>query len=165
MKKLFPNYGIILSDKDPMPLFGLKLLSAIVERNPAFVTILKKLKLIGILIDYFTVGHPKFNSFTVKIVKLIVESNETDLEELNQAGITSKANAIIRNTSKSNNADWCQDLLLDIVFGLLQKCAEVSKNDSKLKVAQETFISLVNIFELIVNYLDSGDGLVVDKSS
>jgi hypothetical protein len=58
-----------LTDKDPMPLYGLKLLSVIVERNQAFVTILKKLKLIGTLVDYFAVGHPKFNAFTVKIVK------------------------------------------------------------------------------------------------
>lgn len=69
LKKLFGHYGIILTDKDPMPLFGLKLLSVIVERNNAFVTILKKLKLISILVDYFAVGHPKFNAFTVKIVK------------------------------------------------------------------------------------------------
>jgi len=46
LKKLFALYGIILTDKDPMPLFGLKLLSVIVERNQAFVTILKKLRLI-----------------------------------------------------------------------------------------------------------------------
>jgi len=52
-----------------MPLFGLKLLSVIVERNPDFVAILKKLKLVGILLDYFSVGHPKFNTYTVKIVK------------------------------------------------------------------------------------------------
>jgi hypothetical protein len=69
LKKLFAHYGIILTDKDPMPLYGLKLLSVIVERNQAFVTILKKLKLIGTLVDYFAVGHPKFNAFTVKIVK------------------------------------------------------------------------------------------------
>jgi hypothetical protein len=52
-----------------MPLFGLKLLSVIVERNAAFVAVLKKLKLVSILVDYFSVGHPKFNTFTVKIVK------------------------------------------------------------------------------------------------
>lgn len=52
-----------------MPLFGLKLLSVIVERNGAFVGILKKLNLISYLIDFFTVGHSKFNAFTVKIVK------------------------------------------------------------------------------------------------
>lgn len=33
LKKLFSHYGIILTDKDPMPLFGLKLLSVIIERN------------------------------------------------------------------------------------------------------------------------------------
>jgi hypothetical protein len=69
LKKLFAQYGVILTDKDPMPLFGLKLLSVIVERNAAFVAVLKKLKLVSILVDYFTVGHPKFNTFTVKIVK------------------------------------------------------------------------------------------------
>jgi len=53
LKKLFAHYGVILTDKDPMPLYGLKLLSVIVERNAAFVTILKKLKLIPILIEYF----------------------------------------------------------------------------------------------------------------
>jgi len=53
LKKLFSHYGVILTDKDPMPLFGLKLLSVLVERNPAFVTILKRLKLIPILLDYF----------------------------------------------------------------------------------------------------------------
>lgn len=72
LKKLFGLYGLILSDKDPMPLFGLKLLSIIVERNQAFITILVKLNLIPILLEYFEVGHSKFNAFTVKIVKNIV---------------------------------------------------------------------------------------------
>ena len=49
LKKLFPHYGLILSDNDPMPLFGLKLLSVVVERNSAFVVILSKLKLIDVL--------------------------------------------------------------------------------------------------------------------
>ena len=73
---------MILTDKDPMPLFGLKLLSVIVERNQAFVTILMKLKLIPILIEYFAVGHPKFNAFTVKIVKQIISSREVELQDL-----------------------------------------------------------------------------------
>jgi hypothetical protein len=72
LKKLFAHYGIILTDKDPMPLFGLKLLSVIVEKNQAFINILKKLKLISILLEYFSVGQAKFNAFTVKIVKQIV---------------------------------------------------------------------------------------------
>jgi len=37
LKDLFPLFRLILQDNDPVPLFGLKLLSAIVEKNPAFV--------------------------------------------------------------------------------------------------------------------------------
>jgi len=52
--------------------FGLKLLSVVVERNSAFVVILSKLKLIEILFQYFEVNHPKFNAFTVKIIRAII---------------------------------------------------------------------------------------------
>ena len=72
LKRLFPHYGLILSDADPMPLFGLKLLSVVVERNSAFVVILSKLKLIEVLFTYFEVNHAKFNAFTVKIVRAII---------------------------------------------------------------------------------------------
>jgi len=33
LKKFLANYGMIVTDKEPMPLYGLKLLSVIVERN------------------------------------------------------------------------------------------------------------------------------------
>jgi hypothetical protein len=62
-----------------MPLFGLKLLSVVVERNSAFVVILSKLKLIEILFQYFEVNHPKFNAFTVKIIRAIIQSREIEL--------------------------------------------------------------------------------------
>lgn len=105
MKKLFALYGLILTDKDPMPLFGLKLLSVIVERNQAFVAVLKKLKLVGILMEYFSVGHPKFNTFTVKIVKQIVASRDLDLAELCSAPmlIIEKINAIMATNVMGNN--------------------------------------------------------------
>ena len=102
LKKLFGQYGIILTDKDPMPLFGLKLLSVIVERNNAFVAILKKLKLISYLIDYFAVGHSKFNAFTVKIVKQIVQSREVDLEELMKLNLLDKINSIMTSVMANN---------------------------------------------------------------
>jgi hypothetical protein len=65
-----------------MPLYGLKLLSVILERNPAFVMILTKLSLTQVLLEYFNVGHAKFNAFTVKIVRAMVASREIPIEEL-----------------------------------------------------------------------------------
>ena len=118
LKKLFAHYGIILTDKDPMPLYGLKLLSVIVERNQAFVTILKKLKLIGTLVEYFAVGHSKFNAFTVKIVKQIVQSREVDLDELVKLQIIDKINGIMASVM-TNNQEWCSDHLLEIMNEIL----------------------------------------------
>jgi len=54
-----------------MPLFGLKLLSVVVERNSAFILILNKLSLISIILEYFEINHPKFNAFTIKITRAI----------------------------------------------------------------------------------------------
>lgn len=85
LKQLLQHYGVILTDKDPVPLFGLKLLSVIVERNSGFVAILKKLKLIEILLEYFAAGHSKFNAYTVKIVRSIVAQKDIELEQLEAA--------------------------------------------------------------------------------
>lgn len=118
LKKLFSHYGTILTDKDPMPLFGLKLLSVIVDRNTGFVTILKRLKLISILLEYFTVGHPKFNTFTVKIVKSIVASRDIELEELLHLQAIEKINGIMTNVMSSHQ-EWCTDHLLEIMNEIL----------------------------------------------
>lgn len=128
LKKLFGLYGLILSDKDPMPLFGLKLLSIIVDRNQAFITILVKLNLVPILIEYFEVGHSKFNTFTVKIVKNIVQSSDVELQELVSFSIIDKINSIMNDVIKSNQ-EWCSDHLLEIMNEILHKAADIKKDD------------------------------------
>jgi len=63
-----------------------------VERNYAFVGILNKLKLIGILLEYFVVGHPRLNNHTLKIVKHILDSGEVSIEELHSYNLIQKVN-------------------------------------------------------------------------
>ena len=127
LKRLFPHYGSILSDDDPLPLFGLKLLCAIVERNSAFVTILKKLKLVDIMMEYFTVGHQRFNTHLIKIVWWIVESKELKLEELQEYDLVNKLNKVLTNTIEGDG-ESCLDHLLDIVYELLHYIAETIKD-------------------------------------
>lgn len=54
LKQLLPKYEFIFSQADPLPAFGLKLLSSITERNSAFVAVLKKENLIHTLLDYYS---------------------------------------------------------------------------------------------------------------
>lgn len=102
-----------------MPLFGLKLLAVIVDRNQAFITILVKLNLITILLDYFSIDHKKFNLHTVKIVKSIVSSKEVDLQELVDMKLVDKMNGILSRQIRENNAEWCTDNLLEMMTELL----------------------------------------------
>ena len=122
LKDLFPKYGLIIADVDPVPLFGLKLLSIIVEKNPAFITILKKINLVSVVVKYFEVGHARLNRYTIKIIKHLVESKILKVKELEELGIPKRANKIIENMLK-NNQDWCLELLLDIIYGLFKQTA------------------------------------------
>jgi serine/threonine-protein kinase ULK4 len=127
LKKLFPRYTSILEDQDPVPLFGLKLLSIIVEQNSAFVKILSDLELISVICNYFEDGHQRMNRYTIKIIKNIVESDTLSTEDINTLMISEKANQIIVNMLK-NNQDWCFELLLDIIFYLVKDTADKIQN-------------------------------------
>jgi hypothetical protein len=58
--------------------------------------ILRKLNLISVLLEYFKVGHNKFNAFTVKIVRAVVSSREIQLSELLEYDIVNKLNQIMQ---------------------------------------------------------------------
>jgi hypothetical protein len=79
---LFPNFSIILADSDPVPLFGLKLLSAIVERNPLFVQLFKQYQLVSTIVENFQVGHSRLNRHTINILKSMIESKELSFTEI-----------------------------------------------------------------------------------
>jgi hypothetical protein len=76
LKNLFPSFSIILADNDPVPLFGLKLLSAIIDRNPIFVPLLKQFNLFSQISEYYLVNHPRLNRHTIKIIKSMIEAKE-----------------------------------------------------------------------------------------
>lgn len=123
LKKLFPKYASILEDQDPVPLFGLKLLSIIVERNSAFITILSDLNLVSTICEYFEEGHQRLNRYTIKIIKNIVESDTLTTDDIIELKIAEKANMIVVNMLK-NKQDWCFELLLDIIYYLLKDTAD-----------------------------------------
>ncbi len=54
LKQLLPKYASILSGNDPLPTFGLKLLSTIFEANIAFVGVTYKLKLIAPILEFYS---------------------------------------------------------------------------------------------------------------
>lgn len=140
LKQLFPKYGVILSDQDPVPLFGLKLLSVIIEKSPAFITILKNVNLISVVTGYYQVGHKRLNRYTIKIMKHLVESKLISVDDLHSLEIPKKSNEIILNML-GNNQDWCFELILDIIYSLLKEAAsmlQVKKDGGEQKSSAES---------------------------
>jgi hypothetical protein len=139
-----------------MPLYGLKLLSVILERNAAFVMILKKLSLTQVLLEYFSVGHAKFNAFTVKIVRAMVASREIPIEELLEHDIVTKLNKIMQDVV-TKNQEWASDHLLIIMNEILHLVAELKKTDPESKVPQQVFNKLLVNFKYFSKLLTASD--------
>lgn len=133
LRKFIANYGTIVTEAEPLPNLGLKLLAVIVERNQAFVIILKKLDLISLLFECFAIGHAKFNANTVKIVRAIVASREIDIEELLNLQLLSRINGIMSDIVVKN-PEWCSDHLLVIMHEILHLAAELKKRKPDSRV-------------------------------
>lgn len=82
MKYFLQNLKIILADQEPMPLYGVKLLNILTKRDIVFVSYLKNLKYLNVIMDFFNVNNPKLSVVTLKLISRIVECKEISLEDL-----------------------------------------------------------------------------------
>lgn len=68
-----------------MPLYALKLLSSVVERNPPlFAKQMRKTDplLLPLICENYQVGHPRLNRHTINILKSVIQSKELSLQEI-----------------------------------------------------------------------------------
>lgn len=75
LHQLFPRVLHLLQDADPVPLLALRLLSAIVERNPPlFARQMRKQDplLLPLIAENYQVGHPRLNRHTINILKSVI---------------------------------------------------------------------------------------------
>jgi len=163
LKNLFPSFGLTLADNDPVPLFGLKVLSAIIERNPVFVPLLKQYNLFIQISDYYNVNHPRLNRHTIKIMKSMIESKELAFSEYGQFKIIERTTLIIKTMLK-NKQDWCIEFLLDIIHEILSQFNEVVK--VREQEISKYIDDIFNNFDVCVQLLSLDFGItIVEKSS
>ena len=66
--------------------YGLKLLSHIVECNPAFVPTVHGLGLVPLFFEFFELDHRNNNIHNVRLIRMLVESPDIDFREVYQLG-------------------------------------------------------------------------------
>ena len=152
-RALLPEYRELLGETDPIPLYALKLLSAILERNISFVAQVKKLALFNMIIENFEGGNPRLNLHLISVVKKIIESHELSIDELGQMGVIDRVSSVMRVIQEQ---DWCVEKMLDILYELLSITTDalrVKRNDQSLiKITEplcENFISCTKILGFI----------------
>ena len=152
-RALLPEFRDLLGETDPIPLYSLKLLSAILERNTSFVAQVKKLALVSMIIENFEGGNPKLNLHLISVVKKIIESHEMTIDELGQLGVIDKVSSVMRVIQEQ---DWCVEKMLDILYELLTITTETLRNkrndQSVVKITEplcENFISCTKILGFI----------------
>lgn len=107
--KLLPQMEQILLDADPMPLFGSKLLLALVEGSPALIRNIEELELIPVLfqvlIDHQTTPTSSVVRHLINIFCCLVVSHEVNMQMLYDQGLVDHLMSLCRNVWSMYQAD------------------------------------------------------------
>ncbi|XP_071163636.1 serine/threonine-protein kinase ULK4-like isoform X2 [Mytilus edulis] len=88
---LLPQFEQILLDQDPLPAYGLKLLLALLEQNPAFIKQFEQLGLVSVifqvLLDHQQNPLNSAMQSIAGIINCLVSHKETNMQELYEQGL------------------------------------------------------------------------------
>ena len=165
---LLSNYNYMWEETDPMPLFAIKLLSALTDRSYEFVTAIEKLGILQTVIEFYSFGHKRLNRNTIRIIKCIIENPETSLESIYEFGLIENTLNIIDNMLDQNQ-DWWFDVLTATLYSIIDRVVTyveqkqtIEDDQNILGVLQSLIMSAYSWMEL----LNTDYGFVViDKAS
>lgn len=159
VKQLMPLYGQLLEDDDPIPLYSLKLLSAIVERCGAYIGMIKTQGLIPNLISHFRAGDAKLNIHLMQIIKKLIDSKEITLDELLEFDLVNRLNSVMPYIMAQ---DWCIETAVDILYELLFLITSHCRD--KNNPPAQTHALLDNL-GICTGFLRSQDPAISEKSA
>jgi hypothetical protein len=151
---LFPRLLCLLQDSDPVPLFALKLLSSIVERNPPlFAKQMRKHDplLLPLIAENYQVGHPRLNRHTINILKSVIQSKELSLQEVQHFRLGEKTYLLLKNSQVKQMGEWCTETLLEVLQLMLQALMDVVK--VKEQEVAKLIEDVLNCFDMCVSML------------
>lgn len=74
VNNLLPNWVYLLDEADPVALYALKLLSFITNKSRVYSEICDKMGIYSMIVPYYSSGHKRLNSHTMKILKDMIET-------------------------------------------------------------------------------------------
>ncbi|PRP89093.1 hypothetical protein PROFUN_01813 [Planoprotostelium fungivorum] len=157
-KQLLPNYKHILTDEDPIPPFGLKLLNIILSKNGAMIAVIHRLNLIPYFFKFFKLDHPNNNVHNVRLIRMITESQDIDKQIVYELGIVRRV-CVVLDYAYSKSVDFFLEPVLDIMQNLLLHCKD-GRNPEYLHYNQPIMEKSPTLIRLLAH----PDPLVTEKS-
>eukprot|EP01028_Stygiella_incarcerata_P001872 TRINITY_DN1347_c0_g7_i2.p2 TRINITY_DN1347_c0_g7~~TRINITY_DN1347_c0_g7_i2.p2 ORF type:complete len:1138 (-),score=343.50 TRINITY_DN1347_c0_g7_i2:3997-6924(-) len=124
VRQLLPLCRGILRDEDPIPIYGLKLLSSVVECNIAFVSVLARLGLVPLFISFLEPGHRNNILHNLKIVQKVVFCTDVDRKLLFENDFIPKFIAVMKHAIE-NGIDAYIELCFDTAGSLLFQASQL----------------------------------------
>jgi hypothetical protein len=73
LQAFLPQAAELLVDEDPIPLYALKLLSAVMERSPALAIEAEPLGLLPLTVQFLRLDHPNNNIHNLRLIEALVQ--------------------------------------------------------------------------------------------
>eukprot|EP00761_Pharyngomonas_kirbyi_P000355 gb/GECH01000355.1/.p1 GENE.gb/GECH01000355.1/~~gb/GECH01000355.1/.p1 ORF type:complete len:1235 (+),score=314.16 gb/GECH01000355.1/:1-3705(+) len=93
-KRLFPRFNEILTDEDPIPAYGLKLLNNIAEHKKEYIPHIQHHNLIPKIFEFFELEHKNNNVHNVMLIRKLIESHGIDKSLLFKHDLIRKLNSV-----------------------------------------------------------------------
>ena len=86
---MLPRLMHILSEcQDPIPMFGLRLVSSVTEANPKHLKAIKQIQgnnstsFVQLLASFYQLNHPRLNRHTIQLMRSLISQRELLLDDL-----------------------------------------------------------------------------------
>eukprot|EP00668_Euglena_longa_P012359 GGOE01014804.1.p1 GENE.GGOE01014804.1~~GGOE01014804.1.p1 ORF type:complete len:1299 (-),score=455.54 GGOE01014804.1:132-4028(-) len=152
-----PKFAKLLTDEDPIPLYGLKLMNVLTTENPALVVELYRSQLMPLMFSFFELENHNNNVHNVKLVLKFVECSAIPKKLVYEYGITAKLSSVLAYAYEKNVESFFEPCL-DIAHRLLHATAQAAKESStgeeyRMHHKQNAALSrYLNLFVLLSNH-------------
>ena len=157
---LLPNVPVLLNDEDPIPLYALKMLVAVLDFFPSLTCKVADLELVPEFFSYLSLDHANNNVHNLRLCKAMVVSSHVPIETLMQLDFVHKASDVLCYTC-DNMVDAFIEPALELCAAIIRKVVEEGGEDvrrclSKMHPCIHLFESLSKHADLSVAELSQG---------
>ncbi|QDZ21184.1 serine/threonine protein kinase [Chloropicon primus] len=128
-ESILPSLPALLEDEDPIPLYSLKMLIAILDFDADLAEKVADLGLLSSFISFLSLDHPNNNVHNLRLCKTMVGTAVVPLEELLSHGVVEKAASVLSYTCE-NMVEAFMEPSLELCFAIVERAVREGRREA-----------------------------------